>query len=190
VPRSDDVFEILCVGRLTPAKGQHLLVQALTALLATGRRARLRIVGDGVDRPSLESLVACSALGDSVVFEGAVNQDRIRSLYARADCFCIPSFAEGIPVVLMEAMAMEIACVTTHITGIPELIRHGIEGLLVAPSDVDGLVGALASLIDDPALRSRLGQAGRRRVLAEYDLGANVEALAAVFRRRIPVTAA
>ena len=189
VPRSDDVFEILCVGRLTPAKGQHLLVQALTALLATGRRARLRIVGDGVDRPSLESLVARSALGDSVVFEGAVNQDRIRSLYARADCFCIPSFAEGIPVVLMEAMAMEIACVTTHITGIPELIRHGIEGLLVAPSDVDGLVAALASLIDDPALRSRLGQAGRRRVLADYDLGANVDALAAVFRQRVPASA-
>ena len=181
----DGVFEILCVGRLTPAKGQHLLVEALSALLKSGRAARLRIVGDGVDRRSLEALVAGRELGAAVVFEGAVNQDRIRSLYARADCFCIPSFAEGIPVVLMEAMAMEIACVTTHITGIPELIRHGVEGLLVAPSDLDGLVDALAQLIDDPELRRRLGEAGRRRVVAQYSLSDNVDTLAGIFKQRI-----
>ena len=117
--------------------------------------------------------------------EGAVNQDRIRTFYAMAHCFCIPSFAEGIPIVLMEAMAMEIPCVTTHVTGIPELIRNGIDGLLVAPSDLDGLVDALKSLIDDPVLGQRLGASGRQRVVAGYDLAANVELLAEQFRARV-----
>jgi len=85
----------------------------------------------------------------------------------------------------MEAMAMEIPCVTTHITGIPELIRHGVEGLLVAPSDVEGLVQALSSLLDDPDLGRRLGRAARSRVVSDYDLGANVDALAAIFRQRV-----
>lgn len=183
--RADGVFEILCVGRLTPAKGQHLLVEALSAMLESGRSARLRMVGDGVDRYSLTALVARCGLGASVVFEGAVNQDRIRALYALADCLCLPSFAEGIPVVLMEAMAMEIPCVTTHIAGIPELIRDGVEGLLVAPSDLDGLVDALSLLCDDPALRYSLGQAGRRRVLAQYNLSENVRTLADIFEQRV-----
>ena len=85
----------------------------------------------------------------------------------------------------MEAMAMEIACVTTHITGIPELIRDRVDGLLVAPSDLDGLVAALASLIDDPALRRRLGESGRQRVIERYDLAANVERLADQFRTKV-----
>jgi glycosyltransferase involved in cell wall biosynthesis len=120
-----------------------------------------------------------------VVFEGAVNQDRIRTLYAATDIFCIPSFAEGIPVVLMEAMAMEIPCVTTHITGIPELIRDGLDGLLVPPSDVPGLVEALARLMDDADLRERLGKSGRMRILEHYNLRHNVEKLAAIFAERV-----
>ena len=120
-----------------------------------------------------------------VRFEGAVNQDRIRDFYARADCFCIASFAEGIPVVLMEAMAMEIPCVTTRITGIPELIRDGIDGLLVAPSDLEGLTAALAALIDDAGLGRRLGASARQRVIDTYDLAANVELLAEQFRTRV-----
>ena len=120
-----------------------------------------------------------------MVFEGGVNQDHIRKLYAAADIFCISSFAEGIPVVLMEAMAMEIPCVTTHITGIPELIRNGVDGLLVAPSDVDGLADALGHLIDDPTMRERLGKSGRQRVLEQYHLRQSVEKLAAIFAERI-----
>jgi len=120
-----------------------------------------------------------------VVFEGAVNQDRIRSVYAQADVFCLPSFAEGLPVVLMEAMSMEIPCVTTAIAGIPELITNGIEGLLVPPSDLDALVQALASLIDDDALHSSIATNGRKRILARYDLRTNVEALAAIFAEHI-----
>lgn len=180
-----EVFEVLCVGRLTPAKGQHLLVDAIARLRGEGRSVRLRLVGDGPDRGSLERHVAALGLHDAITLEGAVNQDRIREFYASADCFAIPSFAEGIPVVLMEAMAMEIPCVTTHITGIPELIRNGTDGVLVAPSDVDGLVDALARLIDDPDERERLGRNGRVRVVEHYDLMRNVGTLAQIFRDRI-----
>ncbi|MGF1547896.1 MAG: glycosyltransferase family 4 protein [Thiotrichales bacterium] len=180
-----EVFEVICVGRLTPAKGQHILVAAIGALVAAGRRVRLRIVGDGTDRASLERQVKSLGLGEQVVFEGAVNQDRIRELYAQADAFSIPSFAEGIPVVLMEAMAMEIPCVTTRITGIPELIRDGVDGLLVAPSASDELAAAIARLMDDPELRERLAKSGRQRVLEQYDLAKNVDRLATLFRRRV-----
>jgi glycosyltransferase involved in cell wall biosynthesis len=85
----------------------------------------------------------------------------------------------------MEAMTMEIPCVTTHITGIPELIRNGIDGLLVAPSDVEGLAAAIATLIDDPVLRKRIGKSGRVRVLEHYNLRRSVEALAAIFDERV-----
>jgi len=81
-------------------------------------------------------------------------------------------------VVLMEAMAMEIPCVTTHITGIPELIRDGVDGLLVAPSDLDALGGALSRLTDDAELRERLGKSGRERVVELYDLRRSVKKLA------------
>ena len=184
-PVSSTTFRILCVGRLTPAKGQHLLIDAVARLGAEGRDVHLHIVGAGVDRESLERQTANASAERWITFEGAVNQDRIRAFYAKADAFCIPSFAEGIPIVLMEAMAMEIPCVTTQITGIPELIRHGVDGLLVAPSDLDGLVDALRSLIDDPALARRLGTSGRQRVIEHYDLAANVERLAETFRGRV-----
>jgi colanic acid/amylovoran biosynthesis glycosyltransferase len=189
VPRpakpASDFFEILCVGRLTQAKGQHTLIDAVDQLASQGRRVRLRLVGDGPDAPSLRERARRLWNPNIVVFEGAVNQDNIRALYEAADIFCLPSLAEGIPVVLMEAMAMEIPCVTTHITGIPELIRSGTEGLLVAPSDLEGLVKALETLMDDEVLRERVAISGRARILRDYDLGRNVEQLAAIFADRV-----
>jgi glycosyltransferase involved in cell wall biosynthesis len=142
-------------------------------------------VGSGTDEASLREHAAHSEFPESIVFEGAVNQDRIRTLYAAADLFCLPSFAEGLPVVLMEAMAMEIPCVTTRITGIPEMIRDGVDGLLVAPSNLDALVEALAKLMDDAPLRERIGKSGRTRILERYDLRRNVERLAEIFAERV-----
>jgi len=180
-----DPPEVICVGRLVPAKGQHVLIQALAKLRDLGTKVRLRLVGDGPDRPALERQVAELDLGDRVIFEGAVNSDRVQALYQGADIFALASFAEGIPIVLMEAMAMEIPCVTTRITGIPELIRDGIDGILVAPSDDDELADAIARLAQDARLRRQLGQAGRARVLDKYDLGRNTQRLATTFRRRL-----
>jgi colanic acid/amylovoran biosynthesis glycosyltransferase len=180
-----DTFEVICVGRLVAAKGQRVLIDAVAALAAQGRKIRLRLVGDGPDRASLEEAVRKRGAGATIVFEGAVNQDRIRDLYRQAHAFALASFAEGIPVVLMEAMAMEIPCVTTWITGIPELIRDGIDGLLAAPSDQAGLAAALARLMDDAELRKRIGAAGRARVVEKYHLRKNVELLAGVFRETL-----
>ncbi|AXC10137.1 glycosyl transferase, group 1 [Acidisarcina polymorpha] len=175
------IFEILCVGRLVPAKGQHVLLAAVARLRSSGRAVLLRLVGDGPDRSSLEASTRLLRIEDSVIFEGPVNQDRIRDLYATADVFVLASFAEGIPVVLMEAMAMEIPCVSTWVNGIPELIRDSIDGLLVSPSDADALAAAIARLMDDGDLRNQLAKAGRLRVIDKYDLTENVAHLAEVF---------
>jgi glycosyltransferase involved in cell wall biosynthesis len=180
-----EVFEILCVGRLTPAKGQHLLIEVVERLAKLRLPVKLRLVGTGTDEGSLRRLAAQIDDPRSVIFEGPVDQNHIRTLYANADLFCIPSFAEGIPVVLMEAMAMGIPCVTTRVAGIPELIRDEIDGLLVAPSDVDGLVQALAKLMGDVDLRKRIARNGRARVIEQYDLRQNVEKLATIFEERI-----
>lgn len=182
---SPDVFEVVCVGRLAAVKAQHVLVAAIERLVKEGKRVTLRLVGDGPDRASLEEMVAARGLQRHVRFEGWQNQDAVRELYRRADIFALASFAEGVPVVLMEAMAMEIPCVATHVNGVPELIRGGVDSLLVPPSDDEALARALASLMDDAALRRRLGEAGRRRVVERYDLARNTELLANVFRQRL-----
>lgn len=185
-PRSrNGSFEILCVGRLVPAKGQHILIQAVNRLVKQGENVTLRLVGDGPDRDSLRAMVQDLGLTERVLLEGPVNQDKIQKFYQQADAFVLPSFAEGIPVVLMEAMAIEVPCVTTRITGIPELIRDGIDGLLVTPSDDEELAGVIARMIREPELCRQLGEAGRRRVLSCYDLRTNVAHLANVFRRRL-----
>jgi glycosyltransferase involved in cell wall biosynthesis len=122
-----------------------------------------------------------------VKFEGAVNQDRIRDYYRSAHAFVLPSFAEGIPVVLMEAMAMEVPCIATWVAGVPELIRDGANGLLVPPADEGSLAGAILRLMSDPDLRFKLGREARRTVLDQYDLDKNGERLVEIFRRRLDV---
>jgi colanic acid/amylovoran biosynthesis glycosyltransferase len=175
-------FEILFVGRLAPVKGAHVLVAALDRLVKEGREMRLRFVGHGPERAALERSVTERGLDPHVIFEGWQNADRVRELYQQADIFALPSFAEGIPVVLMEAMAMEIPCVTTRVTGIPELIRDQVDGLLVTPANDEELAAAIARLMDDPELRQRIGGAARQRVVEEYDLGRNTARLAEIFR--------
>jgi len=182
-------FHILCVGRLTPAKGQAVLLAATAKLVERGRRVHADFVGDGPDRNALERQAARLSITRNATFHGAVNQDQIADMLARADVFALPSFAEGVPVSLMEAMAMEISCVSTTIAGIPELIESGKEGVLVPPSDPDLLAAAIETLIDDPELRLRLARAGRRKVIESYNLRVNVERLAAIFERRLGIQA-
>jgi len=185
---SSKLFRILCVGRLVPAKGQRILIEAVSHLKEAGRAVELQFVGDGPDRDELEKLVSSKGLSDSIRFAGAVNQDKIQDYYRNADVFALASFAEGIPVVLMEAMAMEIPCVSTRVAGIPELIEDGVDGLLVAPSDVQGMAAAIGRLIDSPELREALGPAGRRRVQQDYELSKSIDRLADVFQSRLEPT--
>ena len=178
-------FQIFYVGRLTPVKGVHVLIAAVDRLLKEGRNVRLRLIGDGPERRKLEADVERRDLGSRVVFEGRIHTDQVRALLNDADVFAMSSFAEGVPVVLMEAMSMMIPCVAPLIGGIPELIRNGIDGLLVPPSNHEELARAIALLMDDPTLRRRLGEAGRKQVLERYNLNRNTARLASVFRQRL-----
>ena len=177
-------FEILCVGRLVPVKGQSILLEAVAQLIAQGQPIRLNFVGDGPDRQTLEGIVAEKQLTESVHFAGAVNQDKILTFYQQADVFILASFAEGVPVVLMEAMAMEIPCISTHITGIPELIKKNA-GILVPPGNAKELAKAIEQLINDPDLRKNLGKAGREWVIQHYNLNKNTQTLLKLFQRRL-----
>jgi glycosyltransferase involved in cell wall biosynthesis len=178
-------FRILCVGRLVAAKGQAILLQAVQALQRRGEAVELTLVGDGPDRVLLEKTAQELGVAGCVHFAGAVNQDRIGEYYRRADAFVLPSFAEGIPVVLMEAMAMGIPCISTTITGIPELIASGAEGILVPASDFELLAEAIALLKASPEIAARLGEQGRRKVSIDYNLETNTQRLAEIFRRRL-----
>ncbi len=174
-------LRILCIGRLVPVKGQAMLIEAIPRLLEEGVDARATIVGDGPTRGRLEVLSDRLGVADRIRFTGAVGQDAIRDHYDAADAFCLPSFAEGVPVSLMEAMAMEVPVVTSRIMGIPELIEDGVSGLLIAPGNRDQLVRALARLATDPRERQRLGKAGRRKVAADYSLSASADQLHTLF---------
>jgi len=178
-------FNILCVGRLVPAKGQQVLVTALGILVKQGYRIELCLVGDGPDMKKLKKEVVRCGLDSQIVFRGSLNQDEVLKAYKKADFFALASFSEGIPVALMEAMSMEIPCIATHIAGIPELIRHGIDGLLVPPVNAEEIASSIANLINNPDLRKKLGKAGRKRVLEKYEQDRNVEHLGNIFTRRL-----
>jgi colanic acid/amylovoran biosynthesis glycosyltransferase len=167
-------LRILCVSRLVLGKGLTLLFEA-----AQGIGAEIVLVGEGPERGRLERRAA--ELGVEVTFAGAVGQDEIRGHYADADVFCLPSFAEGVPVVLMEAMASGLPVVATRITGIPELVEDGVSGLLVRPARADELASALGALGSDPKRRAAMGAAAREAVLARYDLRRNAPRLAVLF---------
>ena len=178
-------FQIVCVGRLAPVKGQHLLVEAMERLVRSGRNIRLRLAGDGPDRAALQQDVQGRGLEKHVLFEGNVNQDKLRELYRESDALVLASFAEGLPVVLMEAMAMEIPCVAPWVNGIPEIITHESDGLTVPPGDAEALAGAIGRLMDDAEFRQALGQKARIKVLEKFTLQLNTEHLADIFRRRL-----
>ena len=176
-------LELICVGRLAPVKAQHILIAVMDRLVRRGNDVRLNLVGGGPDRQRLQADVAARGLGEHIIFHGFTPQDKLDALYRSADVFVLASFAEGVPGVLMEAMAMEIPCVSTWITGVPELIRDGRDGLLVAPSDDEGFATAVARLLDDTVFRYHVGQAGRERILERFDLKKNAAQLGDIFER-------
>ncbi len=177
----NEKFQILCVGRLVPAKGQHVLLKACAALKKRGINFQMTFVGDGPDRASLELRCRDYALSDNVDFVGAVGQDSIAQYYDGADVFALASFAEGVPVVLMEAMAKGIPCISTSISGIPELIKSGESGLLVAPSDEEALEQCLVQIYEDTPLGDSLGLQARRTVESQFEIKESAKRLAGLF---------
>lgn len=173
-----DGTHLVFVGRLAPVKGLRVLIEAMGQL--GDPSVRLTIVGDGSERAALETLAA--PLGDRVRFTGYLSQEEVAQILATANAFVLPSFAEGVPVVLMEAMAAGLPVMATRITGVPELVEDGVSGHLVTPGDPSALadaITALASLHDGGAA---LGQAGRAMVRSEFDISTEAARLATLFR--------
>lgn len=155
------------VGRLAAVKGLPVLLDALATL---PEDVGLTVVGDGLDRKMLEQQTSDLGLDRRVEFVGYQSQSSVRDILAGTDVFVMASFAEGVPVVLMEAMAAGVPVVATRIAGVGELVEDGVGGFLVPPGDAASLSRKLAELIDDPALRQRIGLAGREKVAADFDI--------------------
>jgi glycosyltransferase involved in cell wall biosynthesis len=163
-------LNVLYIGRMVPVKGQALLIDAVEQLHRSGMNLEATLLGEGVRREALTRLVRERRLDDVIRLPGVVGQEEIRDYYRQADIFVLPSFAEGIPGVLMEAMAMGLPVVTTRIAGIPELVEDGYSGFVVPPGRVDALVDAVQRLAADPELRREMGERGRAKVIAEYSI--------------------
>jgi glycosyltransferase involved in cell wall biosynthesis len=174
-------LRVLSVGRLVPEKGQAVLLHAIDALVRRGLDVELELVGDGPSRARLEALVSELGLSDRVSFAGAVGQDEIGEHYRAATVFCMASFSEGVPVVLMEAMASGRPVLATAIAGVRELVRDRVTGLLVSPGRADELADALATVAADGGLRRRLADAGRAHVAANYDIDRSAAELERMF---------
>lgn len=169
---------ILSVGRLTPVKGHAVLLQACRTMLREDVDFELVVVGDGPEAERLRAEASRLELDDRVTWTGAVGHDEIASIYASADVFCLASFAEGLPVVLMEAMALRLPVVASRIMGIPELVVHGETGLLVTPGDAGELAAALTAVVRDDALRQSFAEAGVRAVRERHRVEVSARRLA------------
>ena len=180
--RRDSTTQFLYVGRLASVKGLPLLLHACRTLLDSNLPFKCTVIGEGPDRGMLEALCGRLGLREHVCLVGAIGQDHIQEYYDLADVFVLPSFAEGVPVVLMEAMAKEVPVIATRVMGIPELVEDGVSGLLIPPASVEALADAMQQLARDPQLRQRLGKAGREKVIAEYNIGTNVAMLAQILQ--------
>lgn len=168
---------VLFVGRLEPVKGVPLLVEAIAVVSRTKPEVELDIVGDGSDRAGLEAQAERLGIAARVRVLGFRSQSEVRDLLRRADVFALPSFAEGVPMVLMEAMAAGVPVVATRIAGVPELVEDGVAGFLVAPGDVSTLAEKIALLLEDAEMRNRFGAAGRSKVEREFDAEREVDRL-------------
>ncbi|MFN2613096.1 MAG: glycosyltransferase [Solirubrobacterales bacterium] len=174
-------LRVLCLGRLVERKAQGVLIEAVAQLAGEGTQIELTIAGEGPTRASLEQLTEALGITARVRFTGVVGQDEALRLYRACDVFCLPSLAEGLPVVLMEAMSCGLPVLSTSIDAIPELVADGENGLLVEPGDPRALADALRRLGSDPQLRSRLGRAGRATVAERFESGRQAERLLSAF---------
>lgn len=169
---------VVCVGRLSAEKGHFGLLEAFHAVRSSGLDAELVLVGDGPERERIEDTIHALNLGAHVQLLGRLPADGTLQEIARADLLVLASFMEGLPVVLMEAMALGLPVIASRVAGVPELVEHGTQGLLFTPGKWSELADALKVLLADGALRERMGQAGRTKIEHEFEIGRAVEPLA------------
>ncbi|MBN8808846.1 MAG: glycosyltransferase [Sphingomonas sp.] len=181
--RGSEAPTIVALGRLSPEKGFSVLLDAMARLRDAGVVARLLLIGEGPERGALEAAIARFDLADRVTLMGELAPADVRTELRRADIFCLPSFSEGLPVSIMEAMAAGVPVVTTWIAGIPELAENGVTAWTVPPARADALADALREAIENPALAATRAAAGRARVEQLHDQAANGRAMADLLRR-------
>ena len=173
---------LVCVGRLCEQKGQLLLVQAAQRLRRRGIAFELVLAGDGEMRAEVEALIAALGLREQVRITGWISSAQVRDEILASRALVLASFAEGLPVVLMEAMALRRPVITTCIAGIPELVHSQENGWLVAAGDVDELAAAMeACLAASVDTLARMGEAAHRRALERHDIDTEAAKLAALF---------
>jgi colanic acid/amylovoran biosynthesis glycosyltransferase len=177
----------VCVGRLSEEKGQMLLLEAVARLVAKDIPIELILVGDGPLRGEIERFIAKHDLGECVRITGWISNPAVRQEIVRAKALVLPSFSEGLPVVIMEAMALRRPVLTTYIAGIPELVRPGENGWLFPAGSLDDLTAALEDCLSTSLEDlQKLGDAGCSRVVARHSIDTEAGKLAELFRAAIP----
>ena len=177
------VPRLVCVGRLCEQKGQLLLLEAARQLAAQSIDFELVLAGDGEMRQQIEALIARHGLQRRVRITGWISSAQVREEILAARALVLPSFAEGLPVVIMEAMALRRPVLTTYVAGIPELVRPGENGWLFPAGAVDELAEAMADCLCQPAdVLQRMGEAAYQRVLQRHDIDTEAARLAAYFK--------
>ena len=169
------------VGRLAAVKGVPVLLEALSFLKGELPGLRVTLIGDGPERARLEQDAADLGLRDVVDFAGYRSQSEVARALKVTDALVLPSFAEGVPVVLMEAMAAGRPVITTGVAGVSELVEHGKSGFLVPPGDAQRLAQAIRAVLADPDRRVEMGRAGRTRVVEDFDIGKEAAWLGRLF---------
>jgi colanic acid/amylovoran biosynthesis glycosyltransferase len=181
--------QLVCVGRLCEQKGQLLLVEAARRLAANGTDFELILVGDGEMREEIEALIARYRLEGKVHITGRISSERLRDEILAARALVLASFAEGLPMVIMEAMALRRPVISTYVAGIPELVQPGIHGWLVPAGDLDALVGAMQACLDTPTDKlERMGEAAYQRVTARHSVDTQAAELSNLFQAAIAST--
>jgi colanic acid/amylovoran biosynthesis glycosyltransferase len=181
-----DVPRFVSVGRLDAQKGQVILVEAVALLKRRGVAVEVVLVGDGVLRPELEALIGREGLEGSVTLAGWRGGDAIRDLILGSRAMALPSFAEGLPVVLMESLALGRPAISTYVAAIPELIAPGVNGWLIPAGSAEALADALADALATPVAElAEMGRAGAALVAANHDAATEAARLGALFRRAI-----
>jgi len=172
-------FLIGAVGRLAAEKGFDLLIRSIPTLLECGLDVRLAIVGEGGERKSLERLATQLGIADRVILPGW--QPDVRSYFEAMDVFALSSHREGLPNVLLEAMALEVPVIATRVNGVPRLVQDGRNGFLIEPGDGEGLSIALAGLLKNPTLRNVFAVAARRMVETKYSFTTRIQRLKRIY---------
>lgn len=180
----DGPLRLVAIGRFAEQKGFGLLIRAFAAARSETQDLHLSLVGDGPLRPEIEQVIRQHGLQDCVDLLGWQNEAGVRQALDQSHLLVLPSFAEGLPVVMMEAMASGRPCLATYIAGIPELLRDGYEGWLVPAGSIDALADAMIRISEmDRTDVARMGLAARERVLARHDVDESARRLAALFAR-------